>query len=78
MGSRKGCGPLMEMSWDAGICASPPQVAQWYRIRLPLQEMPEVRVRTLGQEDPLEEENGNSLQYSFLENPMDRGVWRAI
>ena len=21
--------------------------------------------------------NGNSLQYSCLENPMDRGVWRA-
>ena len=20
---------------------------------------------------------GNSLQYSFLENPMDRGAWRA-
>ena len=24
------------------------------------------------------EGNGNSLQYSSLENPMDRGVWRAI
>ena len=24
------------------------------------------------------EENGNSLQYSCLENPIDRGVWRAI
>ena len=22
-------------------------------------------------------ENGNSLQYSCLENPMDRGTWRA-
>ena len=21
--------------------------------------------------------NGNPLQYSYLENPMDRGVWRA-
>ena len=38
----------------------------------------ETQVQSLGQEDPLEEENGNSLQYSFLENPMDRGVWRAI
>ena len=27
-------------------------------------------------EDPLEE--GNPLQYSCLENPMDRGAWRAI
>ena len=24
------------------------------------------------------EENGNPLQYSFLENSMDRGPWRAI
>ena len=24
---------------------------------------------------PSEEENGNPLQYSCLENPMDRGVW---
>ena len=23
------------------------------------------------------EEHGNSLQYSFMENPMDRGFWRA-
>ena len=22
-------------------------------------------------------ENGNSLQYSFLENPMERGAWQA-
>ena len=24
------------------------------------------------------EVNGNALQYSCLENPMDRGAWRAI
>ena len=24
------------------------------------------------------EVNGNPLQYSYLENPMDRGVWWAI
>ena len=34
-------------------------------------------VRSLGQEDPLEERIGNPLQYSCLENPMDRGAWRA-
>ena len=32
---------------------------------------------TLGQEDPLEKENGNPLQYSCLENPRDGGAWRA-
>ena len=30
---------------------------------------------SLGQEDPLGEGNGNPLQYSCLENPMDRGAW---
>jgi len=29
----------------------------------------------LGQEDLLKE--GNPLQYSCLENPMDRGAWQA-
>ena len=29
-------------------------------------------VRSLGREDPLEEENSNPLQNSCLENPMDR------
>ena len=25
----------------------------------------------------MEEDNGNTLQYSWLENPMDRGAWWA-
>ena len=37
-----------------------------------------MRVQSLGQEDPLEEENGNPLQYSSLKNPMDRGALQAI
>jgi len=32
----------------------------------------ETRVRSLGWEDSPAEENGNSLQYSCLENSMDR------
>ena len=36
----------------------------------------ETQVRSLGQEDPLEK-GSYPLQYSCLENPMDRGVWRA-
>ena len=39
--------------------------------------MQETRVQSLGQEDPLEEENGNPLLYSGLGNPMDRGAWQA-
>ena len=34
-----------------------------------------MQVRSLTWEDSLEE--GNSLQYSCLENPMDRGAWQA-
>ena len=34
-------------------------------------------VQSLGQEDPPEEGNGNPLQYSCLENPMDRGAWQV-
>ena len=37
----------------------------------------ETRVRSLAQEDPLEKGNGNPLQNSCLENPMDRGAWWA-
>jgi len=42
-----------------------------------MQEIQELRVGSLGQEDPLEEGIGNPLQYSYLENPMDRGAWWA-
>ena len=43
-----------------------------------MQETQEIHVvQSLGQGDPLEEENGNPLQYSCLGNPMDRGDWRA-
>ena len=31
----------------------------------------------LGREDPLEEGMETHYQYSCLENPMDRGAWRA-
>ena len=34
-------------------------------------------VRFLGWEDPLEKGNGNPLQYSCLEDPMDGGAWWA-
>ena len=44
------------------------------RICLPMQEM---RVRSLGWEDSLGVGNGNLLQYSYLEKPMDRGAWQA-
>ena len=39
--------------------------------------MQETWVRSLGQEDPPGEENGNPLQYYCLEKSMDRGAWQA-
>ena len=41
-----------------------------------LPAMQETRVQSLGWED-LGEGNGNPLQYSCLENPLDRGAWQA-
>ena len=39
--------------------------------------MQETQVQSLGREDPLEEEMATHSSYSCLENPMDRGAWRA-
>ena len=36
-----------------------------------MQDTKETQVQTLDMEDPLEEENGNPLQCSCLDNPMD-------
>ena len=41
-----------------------------------LPAMQETRIRSLGREDPLEED-GTPLQDSCLENPMGWGAWRA-
>ena len=40
-----------------------------------LRAVQETQVQSLGWEDFPGEENGNSLQSSFLENPMDRKAW---
>ena len=42
-----------------------------------LSAIQETQVQSLCQEDSLGEENGYLLQYSCLENPMDRGFWQA-
>ena len=42
-----------------------------------LPAMQEIQVQSLGQEESLGEGNGNPLQHSCLENPMDRGAWEA-
>ena len=47
------------------------------RILPAMQEQQETWVQFLGREDSLEVGHGNSLQYSCLENPVDRGAWWA-
>ena len=42
-----------------------------------VQATEETQVRSLGQEDPPEEDNGNPLQYSCQRNLKDRGAWRV-
>ena len=37
----------------------------------------EMQVQSLGQEDSLAEENGDTLQYLCLGNPVDKGAWWA-
>ena len=48
------------------------------KTRLPMKETQKTGVGSLGREDPLEEGMAtHSIQHSCLENPMDRGAWRA-
>ena len=48
-------------------------VAQWQRIRLPIQHAGLIP----GSGRSPREGNGNPLPYSCLENPMDREAWQA-
>ena len=51
-------------------------MVQWWRIHPPIQEMQETgSILGLGRSPG--ERNGNPLQYSSLENPLDRGAWWA-
>ena len=52
-------------------------MAQWQGIHLPMQQMQETWVRSLGGKDSPGEGNGNSLWCSSLRNPTDRGAWWA-
>ena len=63
---------------DICVCRLP-RWLQRQRICLPVQEMQKAELRSLGQEDPLQEEmatRSNMLAWE-LGNPMDRGAWRA-
>ena len=66
------CTVLEIFKWQLEISMGASQVAQ----NPPA--TPETWVWSLGWEDALEKEgHGNPLQYSCLENPVDRGAWQA-
>ena len=52
-------------------------VAQWQRICLQCGRLAGAMGSVLGLGRSPGEGNGNLLQYSFLENSMDRGAWHA-
>ena len=56
--------------WTTGASRVPQMVKN-------MSAMQETWVQYLGWEDPLEKWHSNPLQYSCLENPMDRGAWWA-
>ena len=66
-----GIKPRSPAVWAGSLPAEPPEKP------LQTQETQETQVRSLGPEDPLGEGNGNPFWYSCLENPMNRGAWRA-
>ena len=43
-----------------------------------MQEAQELWVQSLAREDPPGGGHGNPLQYSCLENSMDRGAWKVV
>ena len=65
------CHPLSTTNWHLTRAFANFYIAQLVN-HLP--EMQETQVRFLGQLRSPEEGNGNPLQYSCLENPMDRGA----
>ena len=63
----KGIGYPLQYSWAFLVVQT---------VKNPL-SMRETWVQSLGWEDPPGGGHGNPLQYSCLENPMDRGAWQA-
>ena len=51
-------------------------MVQWFKKKLPFDAGDEVSIP--GLERSFGEGNGNAVQYSWLENPMDKRGWRAI
>ena len=66
------------MLLDGSTATPTPGPPRWQSIRLPKQETPETRVRSLGQDDPLEEGMATHSGILARKIPMDRGTWQVI
>ena len=60
--------------WSFSFSISP---SRWFSGKEFACQCRQMWVWSLPQEGSPREENGNPLQYSCLDNPMDRGAWRA-
>ena len=61
-------------SFDSGQLAEASLMTQTVKNLLAVLE---TQIRSLDWDDPLENGMAYPLQYSYLENPMDRGAWQA-
>ena len=68
-GAQRNAGPVKSGSFPGGTGGKEPA----YQCR----RLKDMQVRSLGQENLPGGGHSNPLQYSCLENPMDRGAWRA-
>ena len=69
--------PLFSLSSNWKYVLGLPRWLSDKRICLPMQEMQEKWVQSLGWEDFLEEKIATQSSYSCLDNPMDRRAWWA-
>ena len=78
------CFPIVKNCLNLAALKEEERLPRWLSSKttcLPMQETQGMWVQSLDLEEPLDwsgEGNGNPLQYSSLENSMDRGAWWAI
>ena len=74
---QKACHPFTKLPRASTVFSINQWVSLVAQMVKSLPAMWETQVPSLGWEDSPGEGKGNPLQYFCLENPMDRGAWRA-
>ena len=70
--------PLVWFQDECTVWTCGPSTSQVTQMVKNLPAIQETQVQSLGQEDLLEKGMAYPLQYSCLENSVDRGAWRAM